>query len=92
MSIKVYVISEPSLIEFIMNNDIEGFKDYLNETKKNEDFILLGEPESFDTEAEALAFCEGIGYGADEHVIPERFPLRSCELSDLPFIEAIESY
>ncbi len=92
MSIKVYIISEPSLIDFIMNNDIEGFKDYLNETKENEDFILFGESESFDTEAEALAFSMGIGYGADEHVVPERFPLRSFELSDIPFIEAIESY
>jgi len=92
MSIKVYVVSEPALIDFIMANDIEGFKAYLNESKENEDYILFDEPECFDTEAEALAFCGGIGYGSDERAAPVRFPLRSCELDDLSFIEAIENY
>lgn len=92
MSIKVYVVSEPALIDFIMANDIEGFKAYLNEFKENEDYILFCEPECFDTEAEALAFCRGIGYGSDERATPVRFPLRSCELDDLSFNEAIENY
>ena len=52
----------------------------------------FGEPEVFDTEAEALAFCSGIGYGANECATPDRYPLRSCEPVDLPFIEAIENY
>ena len=92
MQTKVYVVSEPSLVDFIMNNDIEGFKTYLNESKENEDYILFCDPEYFETEAEALAFCCGIGYDSDERATPERFPLRSCEQDDLPFIEAIENY
>ncbi len=91
MPINVYIISEPSLIDFIMNNDIEGFKDYLNETKEKRRFYSVCELESFDTEVEALAFSDSIGYGADEHVVPERFPLWSCKLGDLSFINTIGS-
>lgn len=92
MSIKAYVVTEPALVDFIMDSDIESFKAYLDESKENGDFILFDEPECFDTEAEALAFCSGIGYGSDERATPERFPLRSCESDDRSFIEAIESY
>ncbi len=92
MSITVYVVTEPALVAFIMTNDIDGFKAYLDGSKENDDFILFDEPECFDTEAEALAFSGGIGYGFDEHATPERFPLRSCDPDDRPFIEAIENY
>ncbi|MDE5969999.1 MAG: DUF5053 domain-containing protein [Muribaculaceae bacterium] len=92
MSIKVYVIDDPMLIDFIQESDIDGFRSYLDESKEEDNFILFGEPECFDTEAEALAFCSGIGYGYDERGPIERYPLRSCEESDLPFIAAIENY
>ncbi len=92
MSIKVYVVTEPTLVDFIMDNNIDGFKAYLDESKENDDFILFDVPECFDTEAEALAFCSGIGYGSNELASPEHFPLRSCENDDLPFIDAIENY
>lgn len=88
MSIKVYVIDDPASIEFFENDDIDGFKEYLAE----DDTIIFPEAECFDTEAEALAFCSGIGYGLDERAPAERFPLRSSEEDDLPFIEAIENY
>lgn len=86
MSIKVYVVEDATAIDFIQNNDLDGFKTYLAE----DDTLYFGEPECFDTEAEALAFCAGIGYGMDERVPVERYPLRSCEPDDVPFIEAIE--
>ena len=35
---------------------------------------------------------EGLGYGSDERAMPDRYPLRSCEPADAPFIEAIENY
>ena len=88
MSIKVYVIDDPASIEFFENDDIDGFKEYLAE----DDSIIFPEAECFDTEAEALAFCSGIGYGTNERGPVERYPLRSCEPADLPFIEAIENY
>ncbi|MDE5845701.1 MAG: DUF5053 domain-containing protein [Muribaculaceae bacterium] len=92
MSIKVYVVDAPTLIDFIQESDIDGFRSYLDESKEEDNFILFGESECFDTEAEALAFCSGIGYGLDERSPIERYPLRSCEEADRPFIAAIENY
>ena len=88
MSVKVYVIDDPILISFIEDGDLEGFKEYLD----SDDTIIFPEPETFDTEEQALAFCSGIGYGANERATPDRYPLRSCEPADAPFIEAIENY
>ena len=88
MPVKVYVIDDPILISFIEDGDLDGFKEYLD----SDDTILFSEPETFDTEKEALAFCSGIGHGVDERAPVERFPLRSSEPEDLPFIEAIENY
>ena len=87
MAVKVYVISDPLAINFLVDNDIVGFKEYL----ESDEYLDFGDPEVFETEEQALAFCAGIGYGADEGTTPERYPLRSCEESDLPFIEAIEN-
>lgn len=87
MSIKVYVIDDPMAIDFFQNDDLDGFKEYL----AADDTLDFGEPECFDTEAEAFAFCAGIGYGLDERASVERYPLRSCEPADVPFIEAIDA-
>ncbi len=86
--IKVYVISDPLAINFLVDDDIDGFKEYLD----SDDMLDFPEPEVFETEQQALAFCEGLGYGSDEHAVPDRYPLRSCEPADAPFIEAIENY
>lgn len=88
MAIKVYVVEDPTAIEFFLNDDIEGFKEYLN----SDDMLDFPEPEVFDTEDNALAFCSGLGYDTDERAVPDRYPLRSCEPADIPFIEAIENY
>lgn len=88
MPVKVYVVSDRTAIDYIMDSDLDGFKQYLAE----DDTLTFPEPECFDTEDEALAFCSGIGYGLDERAPVERYPLRSCEPEDVPFIEAIESY
>ena len=87
-SIKVYVVNDKIAIQFIEENDIDGFKEYLAE----EGCRYFAEPETFDTEAEALAFCAAIGHGCDERATPTRFPLRSNVDIDLPFIEAIKEY
>ena len=88
MSVKVYVISDPLAISFLVDDDLAGFKEYL----ESDDMLDFPEPEVFDTEAEALAYCAGIGYGAPERGPVDRYPLRSCEPCDRPFIEAIQSY
>lgn len=88
MNIKVYVITDQTAIDLITANDLDGFKAYLAE----EDTLYFPEAETFSSEEEALAFCDGIGYGIDERAQIERLPLRSCELADVPFIEAIENY
>lgn len=87
MAVKVYVISDPLAINFLVD-DIDGFKEYLD----SDDMLDFPKPEVFETEQQALAFCAGIGYGANESTTPERYPLCSCEEADLPFIEAIENY
>ena len=88
MSVKVYVISDRTAIDLIHDDDIAGFKEYLAE----DDAVSFRDPEIFDTEAYALAFCSGIGYGTNERAPVEKWPLRSSEEADLPFIEAIENY
>lgn len=88
MAVKVYVISDPLAINFLVDDDIDGFKEYLD----SDDMLNFPEPEVFNTEAQALAFCAGIGYDANESATPDRYPLRSCEEADAPFIEAIENY
>lgn len=88
MSIKVYVLTDSILIDFAQNGDIEGFKEYLD----SDDTIYFNEPETFDTEAEALAYCAGVGYGVDERAPVERYILCTCKSEDIPFIEAIDNY
>ncbi len=88
MDIKVYVITDQTAIDLLTNDDLDGFKAYLSE----DDTLYFPEPETFATEEEALAFCAGIGYGIDERAPIERYPLRSCEPTDVPFIELIENY
>lgn len=85
--VKVYVITDREAIDFLVNDDIDGFKEYLLEEP-----IDFNEPVLFDSEAEALAFCAGLGYGVDETSVVETYPLRSCEPCDMPYIQAIENY
>ena len=88
MSIKVYVLTDSILIDFAQDGDIEGFKEYLD----SDDTIYFNNPETFDTEAEALAYCAGIGYGKDERAPVERYSLLSSAPENLPFIEAIKKF
>ena len=88
MSVKVYIISDPLAIDFLVNDDFEGFKEYLD----SDDMLDFPEPEVFVSEKEALAFCASLGYGKDERAMPDHYPLRSCEAADTLFIEAIENY
>lgn len=88
MSAKVYIVIDRTAIDFIENNDIDGFSNYLAE----EEDLMFDAPVEFETEQEALAFCAGLGYGTIEGAPIELFPLRSFEEYDQPFIELIENY
>lgn len=88
MSAKIYVIKDRTAIDLIENNDVDTFRNYL----AGEEYLMFDEPVVFETEQEALAFCAGLGYGVDGHFPVEKFPLRSFEEYDKPFIEAIENY
>lgn len=88
MEIKVYIVTDQTAIDLIIDNDLDSFKAYLAE----DDTLYFPEPATFNTEEEALAFCAGIGYGIDERGPIERYPLRSCEPTDVPFIDAIANY
>lgn len=85
-SVKVYVVRDQQAIEFLINDDVERFSEYVEQ----EEAPCLEEPEMFETEAEALAFCSGLGYGTEERGMLKVYPLRSSEECDLPFIEIIE--
>ena len=82
MSVKVYVIKDRTAIDFIEDNDIDGFKQYLSE----EEYLMFDDPKQYETETEALAFCAGLGYGVDDTLPVAKFPLRSFEVYDQPFI------
>ena len=43
MSVKIYVVDDPILISFIEDNDLDGFKEYLD----SDDTLMFGEPETF---------------------------------------------
>ena len=87
MSAKVYIVKDRTAIDFIEDNDIDGFKNYL----ADEEYLMFDEPVEFESEQEALAFCAGIGHGKIEGSPVEQLPLRSFEEYDQPFIKAIES-
>ncbi|MCH5244377.1 MAG: hypothetical protein J1F29_05700 [Lentimicrobiaceae bacterium] len=69
-------MEDVAAIELLQDNDLEGFKEYL----AADDTLDFGEPEYFDSEAEALAFCAGIGYRADERAPIERYPFVPANL------------
>lgn len=88
MSVQVYVISEPEAVALIEEQDLDGFRQLLAE----DDTLYFAEPVTFDTEAEAIAFCDGLAHGLDERAPANRIPLLTTNDSDLPFIEAIKAY
>lgn len=84
---KVCVVADIEAISLLVNDNLEAFRAYIS----SENRVIIDEPMTFDTELEALAFCAGLGYGKDDYSLPDIYPLRSSEPSDLPYIEAIES-
>lgn len=88
MEYSLYIIDDQTLIEYIEDNDLDGFKYYL----ESEDYLYINDPERFESEEEARAFCRGLGYGADERAPIDRYPLRSFDSYNRPFYDIIENY
>lgn len=87
MPIQVYVIKDVEAIDFVIADDIEGFRQYLSD----QEFPDIPQPETFDTIQQAQAFCAGIAYGHSESM-PSIYTLRSYEASDQPFIAFLKDY
>lgn len=87
MEVKVYVIHDREAIEYIEDNDIDGFRDFL----EREETFYVEEPEVFQSEREALAYCSALCTDREGRSPVDQFPLRSSESYDLPFIEALEN-
>lgn len=83
---KVYIVRDSIAIEYIVNDDIDGFGFYI-QTGNLVDSI---EVESFLTENEALAFCRGLGRFEDDRNLPSIYPLRSFETEDQAFIDIVK--
>lgn len=75
----IYILTDRMAIDFILDGDLEGLKEYLSEPEN--EFLTLSEPINFETEAEVAAFGAGLGYDKDERGLVERLILNL----DLPF-------
>lgn len=79
MSVKVYVISEPLAIDFIVDDDIDGFQELLD----SDDTLYFPEPEIFDSGKKPLRFVQ-ISVTAQMNA-PCRIATRSA-LANLPML------
>ena len=86
MAERVYVVRDPRAIEFIENDDLDGFKAYLDAHPTSD----IGKEEHFWTKEEAIAFCSGLEYGVDEHTGIPPYPLRSWEVPATWFMRLIK--
>lgn len=80
----IYIIRDSFTIEALVNDDLDAFREAIADDLSSE-----VEVESFNSEAEALAFCAGLGHGSDERAIPEVYPLRSFESCDADYVEIL---
>ena len=87
MKNQIYILADRTAIDYILNGDIEGLKEYLSEP---DNYIDLSEPITFETEAEIVAFGAGLGYGKDERGEVEQLILNTNNPDDVEIIRLIE--
>jgi hypothetical protein len=80
--ITLYILTDRDAINYILDEDIEGLKEYLSENY----YLSLSEPITFETEAEAAAFGAGLGYGTDERGLVEKMILSTDNPDDVEII------
>lgn len=86
MSKQIYILTDSLAIDYILNGDIEGLKDYLSEPDTYPD---LSEPITFETDAEVAAFGAGLGYGRDERGLVEKLILNTDNPDDVEVIKLL---
>lgn len=87
MAQTLYILTDRIAIDYILNGDIAELKEYLSDP---DSFIELSEPITFETEAEAVAFGAGLGYGKDERGEVEQLILNTANPDDVEVINLIE--
>lgn len=80
----IYILTDRMAIDFILDGDLEGLKEYLSEPEN--EFLTLSEPINFETEAEVAAFGAGLGYGKDERGEVEQLILNPENPDDVEVI------
>lgn len=85
----IYILTDSCSIDYILNGDIEGLKEYLSEPENC--YLSLSEPITFETEAEAAAFGAGLGYGTDERGLVEKLILNTSNPEDVEVINLFKA-
>lgn len=81
---KLYLIEEPEAESLVNDNDLDGFRQYLeDETYLNIDI------EEFDTEEERTGFLSGYFHGCDERSPAGKVALIDGNDNHQPYIEII---
>ena len=84
----IYILTDRTAIDYILNGDIDELKEYLSEPYT---YIDLSEPITFETEAEIAAFGAGLGYGKDERGEVEQLILNPENSDDAEVINLLQS-
>lgn len=82
---KIYIIEESEAESLVNDNDIDGFREYL----ENETFLDI-KTEEFDTEEEQKGFLSGLFYGCDERTPAGKIVLIDGNEYHKPFIDIIK--
>lgn len=80
-----YIIEDSEAESLIVDNDVEGFRDYV----ANDSFLDY-DKEEFDSEEERKGFLRGFFYGCDERAPAGKVVLLSGEEYYEPFIKILE--
>lgn len=86
MSKQIYILTDSLAIDYILDGDIEGLKEYLAEP---DTYPELSEPITFETDAEVAAFGAGLGYGRDERGLVEKLILNTDNPDDVEVIKLL---
>lgn len=86
--ITIYILEDSVAIDYILNRDIEGLKEYLSEPES--EYLTLSEPITFVTEAESVAFGAGMAYGKDERGLVDKLILNTNNPDDIEIIKLFE--